>query len=90
MRADITSLFGLNVYTNQGTYVGKVNDLVFDVDERIVSGIALSDINRDIFDVQTRGVILPYRWVVTTGDIVIIRDVVSRFKKPVKEEPKED
>ncbi|MCD4800072.1 MAG: PRC-barrel domain-containing protein [Methanococcoides sp.] len=90
MRADITSLFGLNVYTNQGTYVGKVNDLVFDVDERIVSGIALSDINRDIFDVQTRGVILPYRWVVTTGDIVIIRDVVSRFKKPVKEEAKDD
>ncbi len=90
MRADITSLFGLNVYTNQGTYVGKVNDLVFDVDERIVSGLALSDINRDIFDVQTRGVILPYRWVVTTGDIVIIRDVVSRFKKPVKEEPIED
>jgi sporulation protein YlmC with PRC-barrel domain len=90
MRADITSLFGLNVYTNQGTYVGKVNDLVFDVDERIVSGLALSDINRDIFDVQTRGVILPYRWVVTTGDIVIIRDVVSRFKKPVKEEAKDD
>ncbi|MCM1986528.1 MULTISPECIES: PRC-barrel domain-containing protein [Methanococcoides] len=90
MRADITSLFGLNVYTNQGTYVGKVNDLVFDVDERIVSGLALSDINRDIFDVQTRGVILPYRWVVTTGDIVIIRDVVSRFKKPAKEEAKDD
>jgi sporulation protein YlmC with PRC-barrel domain len=90
MRADITSLFGLNVYTNQGTYVGKVNDLVFDVDERVVSGLALSDINRDIFDVTTRGVILPYRWVVTTGDIVLIRDIVKRFKKPAKEEEKED
>lgn len=90
MRADITSLFGLNVYTNQGTYVGKVNDLVFDVDERVVSGLALSDINRDIFDVTTRGVILPYRWVVTTGDIILIRDIVKRFKKPAKEEEKED
>ncbi|MGM0771572.1 MAG: PRC-barrel domain-containing protein [Halobacteriota archaeon] len=90
MRADITSLFGLNVYTNQGTYVGKVNDLVFDVDERVVSGLALSDINRDIFDVTTRGIILPYRWVVTTGDIVLIRDIVKRFKKPAKEEEKED
>ncbi|MEL4306160.1 PRC-barrel domain-containing protein [Methanococcoides sp. LMO-2] len=90
MRADITSLFGLNVYTNQGTYVGKVNDLVFDVDERVVSGLALSDINRDIFDVTTRGVILPYRWVVTTGDIVLIRDIVKRFKKPVQEGEKED
>ncbi|AKB86017.1 hypothetical protein MCMEM_1964 [Methanococcoides methylutens MM1] len=70
--------------------MGKVNDLVFDVDERVVSGLALSDINRDIFDVTTRGVILPYRWVVTTGDIVLIRDIVKRFKKPVKEEEKED
>ncbi len=81
MRTDITTLMGLEVYTNQGTRVGKVNDLVLDVDERKVSGIALLDINRDLFDVPTRGVILPYRWVVTAGDIVIIRDIVSHFKK---------
>ncbi len=81
MRTDITSLMGLEVYTNQGTRVGKVSDLVLDAEERKVSGIALLDINRDLFDVPTRGVILPYRWVVTTGDIVIIRDIVSHFKK---------
>ncbi|MCD4704089.1 MAG: PRC-barrel domain-containing protein [Methanosarcinaceae archaeon] len=86
MRADITSLFGLNVYTNTGTYVGKVADLVVDVNEGEVSGIAVSDINRKLFDVTSRGVIIPYRWVMTTGDIVLIRDVVSKFKKPEKEE----
>ena len=86
MRADITSLFGLNVYTNTGTYVGKVADLVVDVNEGDVSGIAVSDINRKLFDVPGRGVIIPYRWVITTGDIVLIRDVVSRFKKPEEEE----
>ncbi|MEA1984945.1 MAG: PRC-barrel domain-containing protein [Euryarchaeota archaeon] len=86
MRADITSLFGLNVYTNTGTYVGQVADLVVDVNEGDVSGIAVSDINRKLFDVPGRGVIIPYRWVITTGDIVLIRDVVSRFKKPEKKE----
>ncbi len=89
MRADITSLFGLNIYTDTGTYVGKVADLVLDVDERLVRGLAVSDINRDIFDVTSKGVIIPYRWVVTTGDIVLIRNVVNKFKKPKKEIPED-
>jgi sporulation protein YlmC with PRC-barrel domain len=86
MRADITSLFGLNIYTETGTYVGKVADLVLDVDERQVRGLAVSDINRDIFDVTSKGVILPYRWVVTSGDIVLVRNVVNKFRKANKVE----
>jgi sporulation protein YlmC with PRC-barrel domain len=87
MRTDLTSLFGLNVYTDAGTYVGKVAVLVLNVEERNGKGLAITDINRDIFDVPTRGAIIPYRWVVTTGDIVIIRSIVSKFKaKKEKEE----
>ncbi|MBP1908048.1 PRC-barrel domain-containing protein [Methanolobus bombayensis] len=90
MRADITSLFGLNIYTETGTYVGKVADLVLDVDERTVRGLAVSDINRDIFDVTSKGVILPYRWVVTSGDIVLVRNVVNKFRKANKVVEEED
>lgn len=85
MRAEISSLFGLNVYTNAGTYVGKISDMVLDVNNRKVTGLAVSDINREIFDVPTKGVIIPYRWVVTSGDIVIIRDLINKFKKLEKE-----
>jgi sporulation protein YlmC with PRC-barrel domain len=85
MRAEISTLFGLNVYTNAGTYVGKISDMVLDVNNRKVTGLAVSDINREIFDVPTKGVIIPYRWVVTSGDIVIIRDLVNKFKKLEKE-----
>jgi sporulation protein YlmC with PRC-barrel domain len=81
MRADITSLFGLNVYTDTATYVGKVADVVLDVDERAVKGLAVSDVNKDIFDTTSRGVVIPYRWVITTGDIVIVRNIVDKFKK---------
>jgi len=86
MRAEITSLFGLNVYTDVGTYIGKVSDLVLDATGRKVSGLAVSDINREVFEVPTRGVIIPYRWVMTTGDIVIIRDVVKKFSPPKETE----
>ena len=82
MRAEITSLFGLNVYTDVGTYIGKVSDLVLDATDRKINGLAVSDINREVFEVPTKGVIIPYRWVVTTGDIVIIRDVVKKLSPP--------
>ena len=89
MRAEITSLFGLNIYTDAGTYVGKVSDVVLDANERKVTGIAASNVNRDLFDIATKGIIIPYRWVVTTGDIVLIRDIVSKFKKTEKQAEQE-
>ncbi len=52
MRAEITSLFGLDVYTDQGKHVGKINDVVLDSDDRRVTGLAVSDVNPDfILDV---------------------------------------
>ena len=89
MRAEITSLFGLNIYTDAGTYIGKVSDVVLDANERKVTGIAASNVNRDLFDIATKGIIIPYRWVVTTGDIVLIRDVVSKFKNIEKQAEQE-
>jgi sporulation protein YlmC with PRC-barrel domain len=73
MIADITSLFDLNVYTDKGKYVGKVQDVQLEANERKISGLALGNINKDMFDVETKGVIIPYRWVLAAGDIVIIR-----------------
>jgi sporulation protein YlmC with PRC-barrel domain len=73
MIADITSLFDLNVYTDKGKYVGKVTDVQVEANERKVSGLALSNVNKDMFDVETKGIIIPYRWVLAASDIIIIR-----------------
>ncbi|MCQ1536583.1 photosystem reaction center subunit H [Methanosarcina sp. KYL-1] len=85
MRAELTSLFGLNIYTNNGVYVGKLQDLVIDVEEQKITGLAVSDINRELFDLSSKGVIIPYRWVITAADIIIIRDVIQRYKKQKEE-----
>jgi len=73
MIADITSLFDLNVYTDKGKYVGKVQDVQLEANERKISGLALGNINKDMFEVETKGVIIPYRWVLAASDIIIIR-----------------
>ena len=79
MIADITSLFDLNVYTDKGKYVGKVQDIQLEANERKISGLALGNVNKDLFDVETKGVIIPYRWVLAAGDIVIVRQPNVNF-----------
>jgi len=85
MYAELTSLFGLNVYTDRGRYVGNVNDVVIEAADRMVTGLALTKINREMFDVNREGVILPYRWVRAIGDVVIVKQVNKLTKKDAEE-----
>ena len=81
MQAEISTMFGLNVYTDRGIYIGKVNDVVLEVNEKKVSGLAVSRLNPEMFDSSRPGVVIPYRWVTAVGDVVLIRHVKDQFKK---------
>ncbi|MEO0248738.1 MAG: PRC-barrel domain-containing protein, partial [candidate division WOR-3 bacterium] len=71
MNAEITSLLGLEVYTQKGVFVGRVDDIILNPEQGAVSGLALGDVNRDLFDQKNKGSIIPYRWVTAVGDIII-------------------
>jgi len=77
---EISSLFGLNIYTDKGIYVGKVEDVVIDLGRRQIRGLALKEYNRSIIESDAPGIILPYRIVKSVGDIIIVKDVFT-FKK---------
>ncbi|MFH0904382.1 MAG: PRC-barrel domain-containing protein [Methanobacteriota archaeon] len=81
MQAEVSTMFGLNVYTDRGIYIGKVNDVVLEVNERKVTGLAVSRLNPAMFDTSKNGVVIPYRWVTAVGDVVLIRHVKDQFKK---------
>ena len=83
--SEITTLVGREVYSNNGVFVGEVEDLRLDLDTESVTGIALHQLNYELFDqdVQaSRGIIVPYRWVQAVGDIVIVNDIVERVQQP--------
>ena len=84
MNAEITSLLEQDVYTQKGIYVGRVDDAVLDPDNGVVSGLALADVNRGLFDNKGKGIVIPYRWVTAVGDIIIIR----HLSRNAKAEPK--
>ncbi|MDY6779680.1 MAG: PRC-barrel domain-containing protein [Halobacteria archaeon] len=81
MQDEITRLVGRDVYSNNGVFVGEVEDVQLETDDRRISGVALGGVNDELFDQDdNKGVIIPYRWVSAVGDIIIIKDIVERLK----------
>lgn len=86
---EITALVGREVYSSSGVFVGEIEDVRLDLDKELVTGLALHELNYDLFaGVQdnARGVIIPYRWVQAVGDVVLINDVIERIRQPEDEE----
>jgi len=86
---EITSLVGREVYSNNGVFVGEIEDLRLNVGGQSVTGLALGRLNSELFADEARGsqgIIVPYRWVRAVGDIVLINDVVERVRDPDTEE----
>ncbi|MFB6268429.1 MAG: PRC-barrel domain-containing protein [Halobacterium sp.] len=80
---EITSLVGREVYSNNGVFVGEVEDVRLNLDTEVVNGLALSQLNPELFAGEAtgeKGVIIPYRWVRAVGDVVLINDVVERYE----------
>ncbi|HJJ30716.1 MAG TPA: PRC-barrel domain-containing protein [Methanocorpusculum sp.] len=88
LNKQISDLFDMHVYSEKAVYLGKVEDVVLDVANKKVSGLALSEINTKVIDTKNfSGIILPYRIVKEVGDIIIVRHLPQIFKE---ENPLED
>jgi sporulation protein YlmC with PRC-barrel domain len=86
---EITALIEHEVYSASGTFVGQVEDLKLDLDAEAVTGLALGRINDEMFEeyaADERGIIVPYRWVRSVGDIVIVNDTIERFDESGNDE----
>jgi sporulation protein YlmC with PRC-barrel domain len=90
---EITTLVGREVYTKNGVFIGEVEDLRLDLDAEEVTGLALHELNTELFGTEAasaRGVIVPYRWVQAVGDVIIVNDIVERIQRQKTEEEGED
>ncbi len=91
MEIELSSLYGQDIYTDRGVYVGKIEDVNVDIKGRRIAGLVVKNINPNVFDVgNKRGIIIPYRWVLAIGDIVLIKHVKQRSKSKMKGEESED
>ncbi len=89
---EVTSFLKLPVYTRQGKYVGHVRNIFLDMDEKKVSSLLVTNTNPAIVE-GTVDVAVPYRWVNSVGDIVILSffpDKVVSNKKKKEDKNKEE
>jgi len=80
---EITTLVGREVYSNNGVFVGEVEDVRLDLNQQTVTGLALGELSHELFASRIeagKGVMIPYRWVRAVGDVILINDVVERLE----------
>ena len=86
---EVTSFLKLPVYTREGTYVGHVRNVFIDMDEKRVSSLLVTNTNPSLVE-GTVDVAVPYRWVNSVGDIVILSHFPDKVTTKKKEEKTED
>ena len=89
MLTEASDMIGLQVYTNQGIYLGNISNLVVEVDENKVQGLFISGTNPLLVE-GSKSVNVPFRWIGSIGDIVILkyfpkRVALKRGSKPKAE-----
>ena len=78
---EISNLIGREVYSKNGIFVGEVDDVQISLDNEAITGLAVSSVNSALFkgwDLNGKGILVPYRWVRAVGDIVLVNDIVER------------
>ncbi|MGC8646381.1 MAG: PRC-barrel domain-containing protein [Thermoplasmata archaeon] len=88
MLTEITELIGLDVYTDKGYYLGKIEDVSLDIDGQLAYGLYLPKPNPLLVE-DGVSILVPYRWVKAIGTIVILKkfpDYVSLSSRSEKGE----
>ena len=52
METQITELFGLQIYTEKGMFIGEVEDVVIDVDQKKIESLVVSKVNDQLFELE--------------------------------------
>ncbi|MFQ6106047.1 MAG: PRC-barrel domain-containing protein [Thermoplasmata archaeon] len=72
MLEEISEVIGLQVYTHNGIYLGNVNNLIVDVENSTVDRLFIGEPNPLLVE-GSKSVAVPYRWIQSVGDIVILK-----------------
>jgi sporulation protein YlmC with PRC-barrel domain len=68
----ISEIIGMQVYTPGGTYLGNVDNLVMDMENKAVDGIFIRQSNPLLVE-GSMSINIPYRWIQSIGDVVILK-----------------
>lgn len=90
MLEEVSEMIGLQVYTSGGIFLGNVANVIVDIAEARIDGLFITDTNPLLVE-DSKNVAVPYRWVQSVGDIVILSYFPKRvaLRKPAEQKPEE-
>ncbi|MBM4248960.1 MAG: photosystem reaction center subunit H [Euryarchaeota archaeon] len=91
MLEEVSEMIGLQVYTNGGIFLGNVGNVIVDVAASNIDGLFVTDTNPLLVE-DSKSVAVPYRWIQSIGDIVILGYFPKRvaLRKPAPEQKPEE
>lgn len=72
MLVEMTELLGRQIYTPEGRLVGEVDNVVVDVEGAKAEGLYVAEASPMLVD-DSRPVNVPYRWVSSVNDVVLLK-----------------
>jgi len=82
---EITSLIEKKVYTDDGVYVGIVEEVVMDSPTCKIDKLLLRDVSQDLIK-GAECVSVPYRWVRSVGNIIVLSFFPEKVELKKEEE----
>ena len=77
---DVSEIFGKDVFTDRGSYCGKISDLEFDLTKYKIRAVVIEAIKGSYLAQIVggkRGVIVPFPMVQAVGDVVVIKHITA-------------
>lgn len=82
MKNQITDLIGLKIYSENGMFIGEVEDIILDIDSKRIDSIAAGKLNNEVMELKShKGIKIPYRLVKSISDVIVIRHIPNMFKQ---------
>jgi len=82
----MSDMIGKDVFTQRGVFAGRISDVHINLGKFRIHSLAL-DVGKNSFLSNVignkRGVIVPYQYVESVGDVVIIKHVNAQAPAPV-------
>ena len=79
MLEEVTSLIGLQIYTNFGVFVGVVGNVIVDIKKHTADSFFVEETNPTLVE-ASRSITIPYRWVQHVGDIILLKHFPERVE----------
>lgn len=72
MLVEITQLVDRDIYTPDGRHLGKVNNIVLDVEGGRADGLFVAEPSEYLVE-GSRSVNVPFRWVAAVNDVILLK-----------------